>query len=126
MELLDRKNWWIVLILNILTLGLFTLYIGYKLKVYDKNAWYQKWYYWALGILFVIPFLIMFLIFEIQTAVSVSKKLNLYGMNIYGLPYTWILCVIIPVLGWILFILMYIYVNLFYVFKLKEGYGLKD
>ncbi len=126
MELLDRKNWWIVLILNILTLGLFTLYIGYKLKVYDKNVWYQKWYYWALGILFVIPFLIMFLVFEIQTAVSVSKKLNLYGMNIYGLPYPWILCIIIPVLGWILFILMYIYVNLFYVFKLKEGYGIKD
>ena len=49
MNTLKKTSWPIYLILNILTLGLFTFYIAYKLDLYDKEAWYYRWYYWVLG-----------------------------------------------------------------------------
>lgn len=121
MRMIKKENWFIYLILNIITFGLFTFYIGYKLKVYDKNAWYFKWYYWFLGfILGIIPGLVMLLIFSIKIGCLVSKKLKLPGDEIYMLPYSWIICLIVPVLGWSLFILLYIYVHFGYVFSMKN------
>ena len=44
---LKKRYFWIYLILNVITLGLFTFYIAYKLDLYDKDAWYHRWYYWV-------------------------------------------------------------------------------
>ena len=49
--LLKRHFWWLWLLLTIITGGISTLFLGYLLKVYEKDAWYTKWYYWVLGIL---------------------------------------------------------------------------
>lgn len=123
MRILEKKNWLLVLLLNLITFGLFTFYIGYKLKVYKKGSWYFNKYYWILGVIFMIPFIIMFLIFYIQTATSVCQKLGLYGYKLYSLPYPWLLGIIVPFAGWLFFILLYIYVSLFYSFRLAKGAG---
>ena len=124
--MLLRKNFLWVLILNVLTLGFFTFYIGKKLKVYDKNAWYMKWYYWVLSFVFgIIPGLIMFLIFYIEVGNLVSEKLFVPLSEVYALPYSWLLCVIIPVIGWALFFVMIFYTHFWYILYLKRGYGEK-
>lgn len=101
----------IYLILTILTGGIFTLYIAYQLNLYDEDAWYSDYKKWMLGVfLFIIPILPMFIIFVIQINCKVAAHLNVPGSEIYNLPYSWILCVIVPVIGWSLFLVMYIYV----------------
>lgn len=122
MKLLRKENFIIYLILNILTLGLFTFYIAYKLDLYDKEAWYTRWYYWVLGfVLGILPGLVMFLVFSIKIGCLVSDRLDVPGKEIYNLPYPWIICLIVPVLGWTLFIILYIYVHFGYLFKIKSG-----
>lgn len=121
MKTLKKDSWLIYLILNILTLGFFTFYIAYKLDLYDKNAWYFRWYYWVLGFVFgIIPGLLMLFIFSIKMACLVSEKLNVPGKEIYGYPYTWLVCAIFPVLGWAIFIILYIYVHIWYVFYIEN------
>lgn len=116
------KKSFIILILNILTLGLYTFYIGSKLKVYEKNAWYKKWYIWFLGFfLGIIPGMIMFLIFYIKVGCLVSGKLHVPLSHYYAYPYVWILCVIVPIIGWSLFIVLNIYVHTWYSAYLKRG-----
>jgi hypothetical protein len=120
MNLLKKQNWWICVLLNIVTLGLFTFFVAGKLDVYEDDAWYNHWYYWVLGFLcFIIPGLIMFVIFSIESACLVCAKLNVPGQEIYNLPYSWILCLIIPILGWTLFIIMFVYVHICYAFYLN-------
>ncbi len=120
MKTLKKENAIIYLFLNILTFGLYTFYIAYKLELYDKDAWYSRWYYWALSfILGIIPGLVMFLVFSIKMGCLVSEKLNVPGKEIYTLPYSWIICLIVPILGWTLFVILYIYVHIWYVFTLK-------
>ena len=122
--MLDRKKWLLCLILNILTFGLFTFYIGKKLDVYEKGAWYSYSYVWLIGIIGgIIPALIMFLIFYIQIGIKVSKKLSVPLDEYYAYPYAWIFGLIIPFLGWSIFILMIIYVHVWYTIYLKRGYG---
>ncbi len=120
MKTLKKENAIIYLFLNILTFGLYTFYIAYKLDLYDKDAWYSRWYYWVLSfILGIIPGLVMFLVFSIKMGCLVSEKLNVPGKEIYTLPYSWIICLIVPILGWTLFVILYIYVHIWYVFTLK-------
>lgn len=120
MKTLKKENAIIYLFLNILTFGLYTFYIAYKLELYDKDAWYSRWYYWVLSfILGIIPGLVMFLVFSIKMGCLVSEKLNVPGKEIYTLPYSWIICLIVPILGWTLFVILYIYVHIWYVFTLK-------
>ena len=120
MKTLKKENAIIYLFLNILTFGLYTFYIAYKLDLYDKDAWYSGWYYWVLSfILGIIPGLVMFLVFSIKIGCLVSEKLNVPGKEIYTLPYSWIICLIVPILGWTLFVILYIYVHIWYVFTLK-------
>lgn len=118
MEKLKRP--WLCLILNIITGGFFTFYIAYKLDIYDKKAWYYNWYYWVLAFFFgIIPGFIMLAVFNIYISCLVCKKLNVPGREIYMYPYPWIICLIVPFLGWTLFILLYIYVHTWYIFKMK-------
>ena len=120
MTKLKQKNVGLYLILNILTLGFFTFYIAYKLNLYDKNAWYFRWYYWVLGFMLgIFPGLIMFLVFSIQTGILVSVRLKVPGWEAYSLPYVWIISLIIPIFGWTIFVFLYFYVHFWYLFKIK-------
>lgn len=120
MTKLKQKNVGLYLILNILTLGFFTFYIAYKLNLYDKNAWYFRWYYWVLGFMLgIFPGLIMFLVFSIQTGILVSVRLKVPGWEVYSLPYVWIISLIIPIFGWTIFVFLYFYVHFWYLFKIK-------
>lgn len=122
--MIDKNKWLIVLILNILTFGLYTFYIGKKLDVYDDSAWYNRWYLWALGFLFgIIPGIVMLFIFYIKVGCMVSKKLMVPLEQYYSYPYIWILSFIVPVLGWAIFIVMIVYVHSWYCLYLKRGYG---
>ena len=49
------------------------------------------------------------------------QKLNVPGCEIYATPYSWILCLIVPVLGWILLAVMLIYLNVWIVSYLYQG-----
>ena len=91
---------------------------------YDKDAWYSKWQYWFFGVLCLIfPVFIMLMVFVIQMNCKVATKLNVPGDKIYNTPYTWIICFIVPVIGWALFIVMLIYVFVWPHVKLAQGEG---
>lgn len=99
------------MILTILTGGLFTLYIAHQANLYDEDAWYSDYKNWMLGVfLFCVPILPMLIIFVIQINCKVAATLHVPGSEIYNLPYSWILCVIIPIIGWALLLVMYIYI----------------
>lgn len=124
MNLLKKENWWLCLLLNMITFGLFYFVLASKLDCYDDDAWYSKWPYWIFGTLcLVFPVFIMLSIFNIQMTCSVANKLNVPGDKIYNTPYTWIICFIIPVIGWILLIIMFLYVYIWPVIKLAQGNG---
>ena len=119
--MLKKEHSIIYLILNILTFGFFTFYIAYKLDLYEEDAWYTRWYYWVLGFMLgIIPGLVMLLVFSIKMGILVSEKLKVPGIELYTFPYIWIICLIVPILGWTLFALLYIYVHIWYVFTLKD------
>lgn len=118
---LKKKYFWIYVLLNFLTFGLFTFYIAYKFNLYEKNAWYFRWYYWILGFLFgIFPGILMFLVFNIKIGCLVSEKLKVPGEEIYSYPYVWIVSLIVPILGWAIFIILYFYVHFWYLFSLKD------
>ena len=67
MKILKRENSWVWLLLFLFSSGSSTLVLGALLDVYNRDAWYAKWQYWVMGLLFFIfPFFIMFVIFNIQ------------------------------------------------------------
>lgn len=124
MTLLKRNYWWFWLLLNIITSSISNLFLGKILKVYEKNAWYTKWYYWVLGIMFgIFPALIMLSILIIEVTVKISVKLEVPGQKIYALPYPWLIAFIIPIIGWTIFIIMLIYINIMYIIKLFQRKG---
>lgn len=124
MNILKKENWWIWLILMFLAQGASTIVLGALLDVYKRDAWYTKWQYWVMGILFFLfPFLIMIAIFMTQILVLTAAKLNVPGKEIYLSPYIWILCLIVPIIGWIMIPVMYIYLQIWSVIKLSEGEG---
>lgn len=126
MSLLKRKNWFIYLVIDAFTFGLFSFVMASMLKLYDKKEWYSKWQYWVFGTLCLIfPVFIMFYVFKIQTIVKVAAKLEVPGEEIYNNPYFWILCIIIPVIGWIIFIAVYIYLIAWPSIMIKRGNGEK-
>ncbi len=124
MSLLKKENWLVCLLLTILSEGVFNLVLAYFLKLYDKDAWYAKWYYWVLACIpCFVPASIMLIILTIQMGVKVAGRLNVPGYQIYGLPYPWILCIIVPVIGWVIFAVMFIYVMIWPSIMIKQGYG---
>ncbi|MEG2311451.1 MAG: hypothetical protein RR847_01900 [Bacilli bacterium] len=126
MKILKQENWWIWLLLIIMTQGTSTLILGALLDVYDKNAWYAKWYYWLLGFAcFIIPGIIMLYIFFIQILCLTAGRLNIPGKELYLTPYTFILCVIIPVIGWILLFVTILYLQIWTIVSLYRGYEIK-
>ena len=144
MKLLKKPYGLLWLLLSIFTNNLSAFLLGSLLNVYDKNAWYKKCSTWIIGFLigillllnisfsshsFYVIYLIyvflpnIFLIFiwNIQISVKISEKLNVPGKEVYGLPYSWIICFIIPIVGWILLLVMFIYTRYYYIIKILDG-----
>lgn len=126
MKILKQENWWIWLLLFFFSGGTSTIVLGALLDVYDKNAWYAKWYYWVLGfVCFIFPFYIMMVVFMLTITVKVAAKLDVPGSEIYLSPYVWILCLIIPFIGWTLLFIMYLYITIWTIVMLYRGSGEK-
>lgn len=126
MKILKQENWWVWLILLIFSQGSSTFVLGALLDVYDKNAWYAKWYYWVIGLVcFIFPAIIMVYVFMIQILCETASKLNVPGKEIYLTPYAWILCLIVPIIGWILLVVTLLYLQIWLLVMLYRGEGNK-
>ncbi len=91
-----------------------------KYNVYKEDAWYTKWQYWAGATLCLIfPVFIMAFVFFLQTLCSLATRLKVAG-SLYNNPYSWIICIIVPLVGWAIFIVMFIYVNVMSILKSFE------
>lgn len=113
MSFLKKENWGLYLLFNLMTQGLFTFVIAYYLDVYEGDKWYKDIRYWLAGVICALfPALVMGLVFIIQSTCETAAKLNVPGKEIYNTPYSWILCAIIPVVGWTLLLVMYFYINI--------------
>ncbi len=122
MDILKKENWWVWLILTIFTADTSALLLAALLKCFKKDAWYANWKNWVLGFLFfIIPGIVMVNIFIIQMTCEVAAKLEVPGSELYLSPYTWILCIIIPVIGWICFSVMMLYLTIWNVIMLSKG-----
>lgn len=126
MKILKKENWWVWLLLMIFSSSSSILVLGALLDTYNKDAWYAKWYYWVLGLLcFGLPAFIMMIVFILTITCKTAAKLEVPGSEIYLSPYIWILCLIIPILGWIMFIVMVVYVSIWPLVMLYNGKGEK-
>lgn len=84
--------------------------ISSEMGLLEEEAWYEKWYYWFFAaVCFLLPVIILFIIFLIEQLVKIANKLKIAGTDLYISPYFWILCVIVPLVGWILLLVTYIY-----------------
>ena len=127
MKLLKKNNFWIYLILNVITFGIFNIFIAAKLKLKDEDAWYSKWQYWFFGTCCLLfPVIIMFIVYVIEMNCKVCSKLKVSGSNIYSIPYSWILFIIIPIVGWVLLITMYLYVIIMPSIKVLQGVKINE
>ena len=125
MNILKKENWWIWLLLLLFSSGSSTVVLAAILDSFDKNAWYSKWYWWVVGLVLVIPITIMIYVFYIEMTSKAAAKLDVKGKEYYLSPYIWIIMIIIPFIGWIAFIGMFIYLNIAILVNLKNGTGEK-
>lgn len=124
MSILKKENWWIWLLLMLFSNGASDYVLGAILEVYDKDAWYAKWQYWLIGILlFIFPAMIMICIFSLEIMCKSAAKLKVAGHELYLSPYVWILLLIVPIIGWILFMVMILYIKIMTLVMLYRGAG---
>ena len=125
MKLLKKENWWIWLLLFLFSEGTSTVVLGAILDVFDKNAWYAKLKYWIIGLILIIPFSVMILVFSIEILSKTAAKLEVKGSEYYLSPYIWIILLVIPFIGWIAFIALILYLNIAILVNLYKGKGEK-
>ena len=126
MSLLKKDNWLLCFIINLFFPGIFSMVFVFGTNQDDKNAWYYKWQYWVFAsICLIFPVFIMFIVFLIQMMVKAATILKVPGEEIYSSVYFWILCLIIPIVGWVVFISMLIYIWIWPIFMLEKGNGEK-
>ncbi len=125
MKVLKHENWWIWLLLMLFSGGSSTLVLGALLDVYNSKAWYTKWYIWVIGLILLFPFYIMVYVLNIDVTSKTAYKLGVKGKDYYLSPYIWIILIIIPIIGWIFFAVLLIYLNIAILVKLKNGEGEK-
>lgn len=124
MDILKRENWWIWLMLFIFTGGTSTIVLAALLNLFDKKAWYANWKNWLIAFLCLIfPIIIMFYIFIIEMLCKVAAKLKVPGHEIYLSPAIWIVLLIIPIIGWALFMIELIYLVVWIIIMLYRGNG---
>lgn len=125
MKLLKRENWWIWLLLFIFSDATSTIALGALLDVFEKDSWYAKWKNWLIGGILIFPIMIMVMAFNIEITSKVAAKLGVKGSELYLSPYIWLILIIIPFLGWILFVALILYLNISILVKLYKGEGEK-
>jgi len=125
MDLLKKQNWWVWLLLALFSNGSSTIVLGAMLNLFDKNAWYTKWYVWVVGLILIFPFAIMVYVLMIDITTKTAAMLEVKGKEYYLSPYIWIILIIIPFIGWIGFIALYLYVNIAILVNLYKGKGEK-
>lgn len=124
MELLKKENWWIWFLLALFSGGSSTIVLGALLDCFNKKAWYANYKNWLIGfICLFFPFAIMVAVFNIQFLCLVAAKLEVPGKEVYLSPYIWILCIIIPIIGWIAFMVMILYLEIWILVSLYRGNG---
>lgn len=122
MELTKKENWWVWLLLTFFTGNLSSILLGKYLDCFDKKQWYYNYKYWLLGtILFIFPAFIMLIVLTFQMTAKIASKLDVKGREIYLSPYTYIICLIIPILGWSILISIYIYLIIFNLINVYLG-----
>lgn len=126
MKLLERKYWWFWLLLTLVTGGAGSIALVCLTDSIDYKAWYMKGKNWLIGLLCLFyPFLIMVMILQIQLSCNVAAKLDVPGKEIYLSPYVWILCLVVPVIGWIMLMVMLLYIEIWTIVSLYKGNGEK-
>ena len=126
MKLLERKYWWFWLLLTLATGGAGSIALACLTDSIDYKAWYMKGKNWLIGLLCLFyPFLIMVMILQIQLSCNVAAKLDVPGKEIYLSPYVWILCLVVPVIGWIMLMVMLLYIEIWTIVSLCKGNGEK-
>ena len=125
MKILKKENWWVWLLLLLFSQGSSTFVLGALLDVYDKNAWYTKWYIWVIGLVLIIPFGVMITTFTLEILSKIAYKLDVKGSEYYLSPYIWIILIIIPFIGWIAFAILMLYLEIAILVKLYAGNGEK-
>lgn len=124
MDLLKKDYWWVWLILMFITQGLAIFALAASLHAYDKNAWYANWIYWVIGIICCLfPAMVLLTVLMFQLTVVIADRLEVPGREIYTSPYTWILCLVVPILGWTLLIVMELYLAIEILVQLYRGKG---
>lgn len=124
MDLLKRKNWWIWVLIFLVGNSLIGIILSALLNNYRRDAWYANVIYWVLGVICCFfPVSIMFLVFVIQSLCMAADKLEVPGKEIYTSPYSWILCLIVPILGWTLFAILLLYLNIWCIISIYQGKG---
>ena len=73
----------------------------------------------------LMPTMIMYIILDIQVMSQVAAKLNVPGKELYLSSYIWLICLIIPIIGWIMLIVMLIYLEVWPLVMLYRGEGEK-
>lgn len=122
MDILKKENWWIWLLLMFFSSGSDTFVLGALLGCYNKNAWYANWKNWLLGFsCFIFPGLVMIAIFYLQILCQTAAKLGVKGTELYLSSYIWLICLIVPIIGWIAFITMFIYLHIYILVALHGG-----
>lgn len=120
--MLKKENWFIYFIMMIFTFGGYIIIPASQLKLFQKDKWYSNYKYWLFGSLsLVFPVFIMLVILIIEMTTEVALKLKVDGSDIYGNPYVWIGLLIVPVVGWVLFLVMYIYLHFYIIVNIKKG-----
>jgi len=125
MNILKKENWWIWLILFLFSGGASTIVLGALLNLFNKNEWYAKISYWFIGFILIIPFSIMIAVLNLQITSKTAAKLDVKGSEYYLSPYIWIILLIIPIIGWLIFILLVLYLNINILVNLSKGKGEK-
>lgn len=120
--MLKKENWFIYFIMMIFTFGGYIIIPASQLRLFQKDKWYSNYKYWLFGALALfLPVFIMLVVLVIEMTTEVALKLKVDGSDIYGNPYIWIGLLIVPVIGWVLFLVMYIYLHFYIVINIKKG-----
>lgn len=124
MKILKQENWWVWLLLTLFSSGSSNLVLGALLDVYDKKAWYANKWNWILALAcFIFPFFIMIMVFTLQITCQAAAKLNVKGSEYYLSPYVWLLLMIVPLIGWVLLIVLIVYLEVWTLIALYNGEG---
>ena len=126
MNLLKRENGFLWIIITLATSGASGIIFCSLLGLYNENAWYANKKNWLLGLIcLVYPFIVMVMVFTIQSLCLANAKLDVPGKDIYLTPYIWLLALIIPVVGWLFFICLLFYLMIAPIVAIYHGKGEK-